>query len=119
MYYVYIISKFIAVFLPRRVVYFLGGLIAKIKFVLSKKDKAIVMNNLEPLVETKAQAEFLTKKIFINFIYYLVDFLRFSKLNKKFINKYVRFQGLDWLESLAEKKENIVIFSAHLGNYEL
>ncbi|MFA5337215.1 MAG: lysophospholipid acyltransferase family protein [Candidatus Omnitrophota bacterium] len=119
MYYFYIIGKAISLFFPRKLAYLLAGCLATCQYYLSKKDRDVVVNNLYPIIADKKKRENCAKKVFINFAYYLVDFFRYSKLNKGFVEKYVRISGLEFLDEAARAKKGIIAVTAHLGNYEL
>ncbi len=119
MYYLYLLGRKLALLLPRRVGYFLADILALFKFYLSRKDKEILLNNLRPFIPDFRKRLVIVKEIFRNFAFYLVDFFRFAKLNREFIKKYVRVEGLEYLEELLKRGEKIIALTAHLGNYEL
>ncbi len=119
MYYFFILGKIIALGLPRRISYLIANLFALIHFYWSSKDRAAVFYNLKPLIEGKKRRKQAARKVFINFAYYLTDFFRYSKLNGKFIKKYVHFEGLETVDRLIKKKQGAILLTAHLGNYEL
>ncbi|MFA5008658.1 MAG: lysophospholipid acyltransferase family protein [Candidatus Omnitrophota bacterium] len=119
MYYLYVIGKIFCLSVPRKIAYCAASLLATCQYYLSKKDRAIVIDNLSPIVKGKKKREQCAKKVFINFAYYLVDFFRYSKLNENFIKKYVRISGLSYLEEAISQKKGVMAVTAHLGNYEL
>lgn len=119
MYYFYIIGKAIALFFPRKIAYCLAKRLATCQYYFSKKDRAIVIGNLSPIISDKIKREECAKKVFINFSYYLVDFFRYSKLNTDFVKKHVRLSGIDNLEEAMRQKKGVIAVTAHLGNYEL
>lgn len=119
MYQTYIFARALCLTLPRNACYALAKILATIQYYLSKKDRMIVINNLLPIIDDKRKREICAKKIFINFAYYLVDFFRYSRLNKKFIDKYVQVSGIEHLEKALSQKKGVIANTAHLGNYEL
>lgn len=119
MYYLFLIGKIIAVSLPRRATYQAAKFFALLRFYFSRADRLAVLYNLKPLVEDKRKRIEAAKGVFVNFAYYLVDFFRYSKLNLKFIEKYVNFEGLEIVDKLAAQKQGAILVTAHLGNYEL
>jgi KDO2-lipid IV(A) lauroyltransferase len=119
MYYFFILGKIIVLGLPRVVSYQIAKVFALGQFYFSKKDRQAVFSNLTFIVAQKGKRKKIAKKVFINFAYYLTDFFRYSKLSSKFIKKYVKFQGLEYVDRLSKKGQGAVLLTAHLGNYEL
>ncbi len=119
MYYFFLLGKIIALSLPRGVVYLFARFFALTNFYFSRKDREAVIYNLRPLVEDCKKRKKAAKDVFINFAYYLVDFFRYSKLNTKFIKRYVKFEGLEIIDQKMKEKKGIILVTAHLGNYEL
>lgn len=119
MYYLFILGKIIALSFPRTISYKIAKFFALAHFYLSQQDRDAVFYNLKALVEDKQQQKKIARKVFINFAYYLTDFFRYSRLNQKFIKKYIKFEGLQFVDRLIEKKQGAILLTAHLGNYEL
>jgi KDO2-lipid IV(A) lauroyltransferase len=119
MYYIYTIARILAKILPRRLGYFIALICSRIKFYCSFKDKHIVYNNLLGVLGSPSASYQCTKRVFDNFSYYLVDFFRFSLINKKFVDKYVRIENRHKFTNIAQDPQRgVIIVSAHIGNYE-
>ena len=119
MYYLYLFGKAITSIFPRSFCYLAAGFISIVQYYLSKKDRKAVIYNLSPVVKDKSKLKRYAREVFVNFAYYLVDFFRYSKLNRKFIEKYVRISGWENLEKALGEGKGVIVFTAHLGNYEL
>ncbi|MFO8053268.1 MAG: lysophospholipid acyltransferase family protein [Candidatus Omnitrophota bacterium] len=119
MYYLFILGKMIALSGSRVVSYRVAKFFALFHYCLSKKDRDAVFYNLVPLVPQGKKRKEVAKKVFINFAYYLTDFFCYSRLTRKFIKKYVSFQGLDLVDKMVKEKRGAILLTAHLGNYEL
>lgn len=119
MYYFYLLGKIIILIFPRSTCYLLAKFISVTHYYLSKKDREAVIYNLFPIVEDKSKLKDYAREVFINFAYYLVDFFRYSKLNQKFIEKYVKISGRQNLEVALKGGQGAIVLTAHLGNYEL
>jgi KDO2-lipid IV(A) lauroyltransferase len=119
MYYLFLLGKVLSLIFPREVCYQVARIIALIHFYSSKGDRETVIYNLSPLISDRRALRKTAKEVFINFAYYLVDFFRYSKLNKKFIEKYVEISGINYLNSLLSENKGIIALTAHIGNYEL
>ena len=57
--------------------------------------------------------------MYINFGKYLVDFLRFEKVNIQFINKNIKIFGQDNLDEALKHGKGVIMLSCHIGNWEL
>jgi len=119
MYYLFILGKIIALSFPRTISYRIAKLFALAHFYLSKKDREAVLYNLAFLTGNEEKRNELAKKVFVNFAYYLADFFRYARINKKFIKKYVSFEGLGAIDQKIKKNQGVILLTAHLGNYEL
>ncbi|MBU0694172.1 MAG: lysophospholipid acyltransferase family protein [Candidatus Omnitrophica bacterium] len=119
MYYLFILARWFSLIFPRSICYLIANFFAHIQFYLSKKDREAVIYNLSPFTKDKKKLKKYAKKVFVNFAYYLVDFFRYAKLDEKFIKKYVRISGIDYLNLAFSMNKGIIILTAHLGNYEL
>jgi len=118
-YFLYLLGKIISLSLPRSLAYAVAKFFALLHYRSSTWDREILRYNLSPIVKDKGKIEQYIREVFINFAYYLVDFFRHSKINKKFIKKYVKVVGREHLDKAFAKEKGVIILSSHLGNYEL
>jgi KDO2-lipid IV(A) lauroyltransferase len=120
-YLTYKIVQFLAMNLPLKAGYSIAVFIAKAQYFISRRDRRIVYGNLRAIFPDKEEKEIdrLAKEVFMNFAKYLVDFFRFGKLNKDYIDKYVRVVGRENLDCALSKGKGVITLTAHLGNYEL
>ena len=119
MYYTFLLAKFLASSLPRSGAYAVAKFFALIHYCFSSKDREAVRFNLSFILSDPQEIKKYSKQVFINFAYYLTDFFRYSKLNHKFIKKYVKVSGLEHLQWAKSQNMPTICLSAHLGNYEL
>ncbi|MDD3297181.1 MAG: lysophospholipid acyltransferase family protein [Candidatus Omnitrophica bacterium] len=119
MYYLFILGNIVTAILGRRLSYFIARQLAFLQYYFSHKDRRVVIYNLAPIVKDKSKIKKYAKEVFVNFSYYLVDFFRYSKIDKEFIDKYVRIKGIENVNRAAEAGKGIIALTAHLGNYEL
>jgi KDO2-lipid IV(A) lauroyltransferase len=54
-----------------------------------------------------------------NFAKYLVDFFRFAKIDKAYIEKNVKVENLHYFDEALAKGRGAIALTAHLGNWEL
>ena len=117
-YYFFCAIKFLVLSFPRKFCYFCAKIIAYFYGLAAKSDREAIIYNLSPFVP-KDKLKEVTLKVFTNFSYYLVDFFRYDKLTKKFIDDHVTIVGKDNLDKALEDGRGVILLTAHLGNYEL
>ena len=88
---------------------------------IALKDRAAVKANLRVIFPhySRRKISKITNRVFINFAKYLVDFFRFEKLDKEYIKKNVKIEGIDYLNKAISKNRGVIMGSAHIGNWEL
>ncbi len=118
---IYKIAQALALVLPLKSGYAVATFFAKLQFYFSKRDRLIVYENLKAILPSEDDKKIsqMTKEVFANFAKYLVDFFRFSKLDKKFIEDNVKVSGTENLEEALKRGRGGILLAAHLGNYEL
>ncbi|MCK4462693.1 MAG: lysophospholipid acyltransferase family protein [Candidatus Omnitrophica bacterium] len=122
MYYLYKIGQFIALVCPLKIAYFIATFVASIYYFFSVKDREALIKNIKMVLKEKSDDklfEFYAKSVFINFAKYLVDFCRFSKLDKNYIEKFVDMEGREYIDEALKNKKGAIILSSHMGNWEL
>jgi len=119
LYIAYRILQVIMILLPIRAAYRFASYVADIHYRRSEKDRVLIMNNLKTALGMDGQkAQECTRAIMRNFAKYLVEFLRFSRMGKDYIEKNVVVEGLENLKEALKKGRGAICFSAHLGNWE-
>lgn len=120
-YVVYRLGQFVALFLPLKIGYRLAEFLSDLHYLLSAKDRRAVTENLAAIFPEKPLEEIygIRRLVFRNFGKYLVDFFRFSRLEKGCIGKAVRIENVSYLEDALRKNKGAILLTAHLGNWEL
>jgi len=118
-YTLYRIVKFLALYLPLRLIYAMAVFLSDLHFLISRTDRRIVIGNLNAIFQNQKESVRLARDVFRYFGKYLVDFFRTEKLNKDNIRKIVKFENLEVVDKALEQKRGVIIVSAHLGNWEL
>ncbi len=125
-YFFYKLGQIIVRILSLNNAYRLSQQIAMIRYSFSIRDKRIVAENLKTVLEAKGEIiseekiEKLSREVYENFGKYLVEFFKFSKIDKDFINKKVKIVGnIDIFNQLLNENKGLIAVSAHLGNWEL
>jgi len=119
LYILYRMAQLLVTILPIKAAYGLATAIADLHFMISKKDKDLIVNNLKKIYnKNEEELRRYARAIIRNFAKYLVEFLRFAKMGRDYIERHVKIEGLDNLRKALELKRGAIAFSAHLGNWE-
>ena len=125
LYLLYRIGQFIVKVLPLNGAYRIAEILALIRYYLSKPDREIISKNLTVVLKakgevvTKERLRYLSRQVYKNFGKYLVEFFKFSKIDKQFIDRKVTIENIDKLDKLLSEGRGVICVSAHLGNWEL
>jgi len=120
-FFLYRLGQFIAVSLPLKFVYGIGVFLADLQYIFAFRDRRYVRNNLK-VIFPQESSRFINKtsrKVFQNFAKYLVDFFRFEKLDRSFIDRKVKLENLENFDQALKKGKGVIVLTAHLGNWEL
>jgi len=120
-YLLYKLGEFLACILPWRLAYGFSIILANLQFTFSKKDRESVINNLRIILpdEDEKVLSRKAKEVFINFGLYLVEFFRFSRIDRKYIDKHFSICGRENIDNALKKGKGVVLLAAHMGNWEL
>jgi lauroyl/myristoyl acyltransferase len=120
-YYIYRFGQFLALTLPLRLAYFLASFLAQGYYLFAFRDRRNVKANLRVIFPEKSnhQLRKISRRVFRNFAKYLVDFFRFEKLDRQYINKNIKLENLHYFDEVLAKGKGVVVLTAHLGNWEL
>ena len=120
-YLLYRIGHFIAIHFPLKAAYAIAVTAADIRLIFADKDRAAVKDNLKAIFPDKTITEIrkIRRAMFRNFAKYLVDFFRFSKIDKEYIKQNIHIENIRNFDEAASKKKGVVVLTAHLGNWEL
>jgi KDO2-lipid IV(A) lauroyltransferase len=120
-YYIYRFGQFIALALPLRLTYLLAAFLAQGYYLLAFRDRRFVKSNLRLIFPEKSNCQLrkISRMVFRNFAKYLVDFFRFEKLNRQYIDKKIKLENLHYFDQALAKGKGVVVLTAHLGNWEL
>lgn len=120
-YFLYRIGLLLALALPLKIAYGLSLILADMRYIFFVRDRRVVKKNLEVVLGkvNKKKLSYESRWVFRNFAKYLVDFFRFSKLDKNFIDKFVSIEGKRYLDEALSNGKGVIVVTAHLGNWEL
>jgi KDO2-lipid IV(A) lauroyltransferase len=119
-YILYRIGYLLANILPLKLAYSLAKRVSYLQYILSKKDRNAVVQNLGIITKKDVkECQKLARKVFRNFGLYLVDFFRMSSLSKEDIKKRVKVEGIENIDGVLKQNKGGIILTCHIGNWEM
>ncbi|MFA5069558.1 MAG: lysophospholipid acyltransferase family protein [Candidatus Omnitrophota bacterium] len=117
----YKIGIFLALTTPLKTGYAIARFVSTLYRFASFRDSRAVMDNLQAIFPGRdiASLKRIRNSVFFNFGKYLVDFFRFSVIDKDYIDRYVTVEGRHYLGQELKKGKGVILTSAHIGNWEL
>jgi len=110
-------------YVPTKICYWLGKLVALVVYAFSKKARRGFEFNLSLALGESADRHLIrktTRKIFVNYAYYMVDYFLLPQLPPRRIKrKFAFLEGEEILKDALAKGRGAILLSAHLGNWEI
>ena len=108
--------------LPIRACYFLAELFATLYFVLARKDRKILRENVAVVLGGDVGKDVIDAhvlSILKNFAKYIADFFKTAGMPKEEILDLVKVKNQHYLDEALAEGNGAILFTAHLGNWEL
>jgi KDO2-lipid IV(A) lauroyltransferase len=120
-YILYRIGQFIALHIPLKLGYKIAVFISDLRYIFAYKDRQAVKENLKVIFPEKSNRQIhkIRIRMFRNFAKYLVDFFRFEKIDKRYIEKNIRIENIHYFNHALSRNKGVIVLTAHLGNWEL
>ncbi|MFA5410600.1 MAG: lysophospholipid acyltransferase family protein [Candidatus Omnitrophota bacterium] len=120
-YFLYRIGQFIALSLPLKIGYKIAVIVSDLHYTFAAKDRRTVKANLKAIFPEKTDREIrrIRIRMFRNFAKYLVDFFRFSKLDREYIKRNIKIENMHYFDQALAERKGVITVTAHLGNWEL
>lgn len=116
----YKILEFIAISTPYPVTYSIAAFGARL-WMLTGVNVKTIRNNVSTVLNLNIndkEIHRIANRIFINWAKNIVDFLKHPIISKEKLKQRVEIEGLEHLDNALKKGKGVVIFSAHIGNFE-
>jgi len=112
--------ELIAFTTPYFFTYFIAIIVARLSFAfgLYLDDLKTNVSNVLNLDKNSRKVHRIVGKIYINWLKNVTDFLKLPIISKEKLRERVEIVGLDNLDKALKKGRGIVIFTAHIGNFE-
>jgi len=116
----YKILELIVILTPYPVTYLIAEFCARLWFLTGNKVD-IIKNNISNVLgidfnSTKTRE--IALRIFINWGKNIADFLKHPVITREKLKKRIEVRGLENLDNALKKGKGVVIFTAHIGNFE-
>lgn len=118
-YLLYKFGQLIVHCVPRRWAYAFGRFVSNLQFRWSLRDRAAVIRNMRHITGDSTDVYAKSRKVFLNFGQYLVDFFLMYKVDHKFIQENVRVEHLEYLTEALQQGRGVILLTAHIGNWEM
>ena len=108
--------------LPLRLALFIGRILGIFIYRLDSKRRNIAYRNLRITLAEKysaSQLKAILKKNYENFGMNIVETARLPKINKVYINRYIKIRGKENLDSALKNQNGTVILGSHFGSWEI
>ncbi len=114
--------KILVFLLPRTFCLYLGGMIGWLCYLLDKKHRTIVRENLKiafgPEFSSRLQKR-ISRRCFMNFSRFFLDIIKFSSLKDEKQWKIFDVEGEENLEKALQMGQGALVFTSHYGNWEI
>jgi len=108
--------------LPVGLAFFLGRRIGDIVYCFDVKHKAISCFNIKRALGERispAAAGAITRQFYRTFGENLIDIFLIPRMDKKYIARYIKFEGLDYISEGFKRGKGVIFLSVHAGSWEL
>lgn len=109
-------------FLPRSICLAIGGILGTLVYHADKKHRKIALSNLSEAFGSRLstlQQKKIAKASFRHFGRIFSDMIKARHIHRDEIRKLLTVEGTEHLEKALSKGKGVLIFSAHLGNWEM
>jgi KDO2-lipid IV(A) lauroyltransferase len=108
--------------LPRTVCLAIGGALGSLIYHIDRKHRQIALSNLKTAFGTRisaAEQKKIAKASFRHFGSVLADIIKIQHMKRDKILRLISIEGTEHLDRATRKGKGVLIFSAHLGNWEI
>ncbi len=113
---------FVAGRLPLSLALWVGRVLGSAGYMLGATRRGIALDSISSTVgqgKTEAQVTSIAKAFYKNLGMTLMEFARFLRIDKAYIEKYVAFEGEEHALRAVRKGKGVIFLMAHFGNWEL
>ena len=112
--------RFVLKKLPNSAGRYLGKLIAALAYLITPARREHSRLNLKKALNlNKQESKKMIKEVYKNLGYDFAEFLLEDSFTEEDIEKMVDFNDLEYLDQALAEEKGVIIYTAHLGNWEL
>jgi KDO2-lipid IV(A) lauroyltransferase len=107
---------------PRGLSLFLGKKLGEFLYYFDLKHKAITHANIKTALGQRLsprQIRRITKEFYRSFGQDIIEIFFIPLVNKKYMDKYISIQGLEYVEQGFKKGKGVILLGVHAGSWEL
>jgi KDO2-lipid IV(A) lauroyltransferase len=108
--------------LPARVSVWLAGFLGKVAFdVIGFRRKVTLANLGARLARGRSEGELedIGRRSYMHFGMSVAEFVRVPAINRAYVDRYIRLEGLKHLDRALEGRKGAVLVTGHFGSWEL
>jgi KDO2-lipid IV(A) lauroyltransferase len=108
--------------LPRPICLAIGGALGSLIYHIDRKHRQIALSNLKIAFGTRlsdAKQKQVAKASFRHFGSVFADIIKIRNMKQDKVLRFISIEGTEHLEKAMLKGKGVLIFSAHLGNWEM
>jgi len=111
---------FVGHLLPRWLMLRMANWVGHFYWGVMGKDRRMVYRNLSRILPDPRDARKMTRRTFVRYAKYLVDYTRMDLLREDTFQSLVRhFEGKEYIDQALAQGKGGLILTAHLGNWEM
>lgn len=100
----------------------LGRIFGLLIYFTNKKRRSIAYANLKASFGdalSSIQKKHIVKGVYINLAQSFVEVMRFPRIDKDYVDRYIEIEKKDILDRAIESRRGVILLTAHFGNWEL
>lgn len=107
--------------MPMRFNLWLGRRFGTLVYLFCGKRKSVAYANIKAAFYSEKSPQEIRKIVkdaYINLVECFTEIVSVTKVDEKYVDKYINIHNLDRIEELSKHPEGVIFISAHFGNWE-
>jgi KDO2-lipid IV(A) lauroyltransferase len=108
--------------IPRRIFYFIGGLLARVLFRLPLGFKALCYKSLDIIFKDPPlsweEKTRIVKNLYLSIVRYGIEYSKLREFNAKNYEKFAVLEGYGNIDKALSLGKGLIVVTAHIGNWE-
>ena len=111
--------QFVIHCVPPKFAYRIAQFMSDLNFQHAKTDREAVESNLRQILKTDGDVSGQAREVFRNFGRYLVDFFFMYRVDRRYVEKNVKFVGKEHFDRAVARGKGVITLTGHIGNWEM